>query len=609
MLDSQYTHSKVHLAGTDIRRRRSLGPCFQCAFMGTITEFGDNELCVETALGTLRLSINRWTKVYELGDKADGKDPPNKTGSGVIRQDCIHQLVMGRLISYREKILNQAERSLCTELCLQGHQHGNASFLSPGFWIRELKRTADWWLERAIDTNKGGYFTDITQDGYPSYGVDNTDKWPYVVSRTLYAFSTAFSLTGERRFLEASIIGNRFLMREGMFEQSGHTLFHTRLDHRGQRHPDDPEFVNIFTQIYTLTGLITYYDVSRCPQTQLLIDANLRALSELYNDSKFGGYFDAISRSDLKPVPGITDSKSFNSIVDPLSATLFFLQNVNFHSKHFNCRLVIRELCGQILRYMVDPEHNFIREIFNRSWQCQAPKWRNPYNTDFYAGNIGGNLKVVWVLLRALEDLTPELESVAHTQVNRIYNNLLQCGAWDALRGGWFEVMSRESPAGLPADHMWDSNKVWWQQEEGVMASFLLHIVDREESHLEMARDCLRFWLTYFMDWSNGGVFDTVSIDGWPINGLPLNRQKGSWLKGGYHETELARFVHIYLKVLQDEPVTLYYAYDHTKEPVKYRTVPARIPGLTWHVIEEKVLGKDLLKVEYGHRWQTEVGS
>lgn len=588
-------------------RNLSPGCCLSTAFMGTILEAGNGWIRVETASGAFRLSMNRWAKIYRLDNAGRYEQPWTHANSQTVAQACVGQLAMGRIITYPGYTSDQSEKSVCAELYLQGLQGSDLFFLSPDFWLCELRRTADWWLKCVIDTAQGGYFTDVTQDGFPSHGPDHTDKWPYVVSRTLYAFSTAFALTGRRQFLEAARIGAEFLTEKAVFNQAGYTLFNTRLNCSGQRHPDDPDLINIFTQIYTLTGLIAYYDISRCRQTRLLVEANLRTLMEIYHDDKYGGYFDAVSRSNLTPTLGVTDSKSFNSIVDPLSATLYFLKNAKFCTDYFNIAEAIRELCASILEHMVVPKHNFIREIFNRSWQCQAPNWRNPYNTDFDAGNIGGNLKVVWVLLRAIEDLPPELESAAHTQADRIYNNLLHCGAWDTLRGGWFEVMFRESPAGLPADHMWDTNKVWWQQEEGVMASLLLHLVDREQSHLEMARDCLRFWLTYFVDRPNGGVFDTVSIDGWPINGLPLNRQKGSWLKGGYHETELARFVHIYLKVLQDEPVTLYYAYDPTKDPAKYRTVPARIPGLTWHVIKEKVLGKDLLKVEYGHRWQTEV--
>ena len=124
---------------------------------------------------------------------------------------------------------------------------------------------------------------------------------------------------------------------------------------------------------------------------------------------------------------------------------------------------------------MIDPEHNFIREIFNRSWQCQRP---------------------CWVLLRAIQDLPPAVAQAARAQADRVYSNMLDCGAWDAFRGGWFEIMRRESPAGSFAEHMGHTNKVWWQQEEGIVASLLLYLVRRDKRHLEMARDALRFWLT-----------------------------------------------------------------------------------------------------------------
>jgi len=288
----------------------SLGHCFSSAFMGTIADVADQWLRVETALGQLRISTNRWTKTYCLDDTGSNGQPLIQATSQTTGKSCIGQLCMGRFIAYPEGTFKHMENHVCTELCLQGYQHGDLLFLTSGFWIRELTRIADWWLKHAVDTNQGGYFTDVSQDGFPSHGPGNTDKWSYVVSRTLYAFSTAFALTGERRFLEAARIGVHFLSEKAAFEQAGYTLFNTRLSCDGQRHPDDPELVNIFTQIYSLTGLIAYYDISRCQQTRMLIEANIKAMSDLYHDCEHGGYFDAISRSNLKPAPGITDSKA-----------------------------------------------------------------------------------------------------------------------------------------------------------------------------------------------------------------------------------------------------------------------------------------------------------
>jgi mannose/cellobiose epimerase-like protein (N-acyl-D-glucosamine 2-epimerase family) len=581
--------------------------CFPSAFMGTISKVGDRWLLVQTALGLFKLWTNRWTMVFDLAEVNNGNSLRERIDWRTHMRDFVGQFVMGRLIAYPKGASEKIRESICTELYLQGPENGDLPYLSPDFWIHQLVYVADWWLKHAVDVSQGGYYTDLTQDGFPIRGPNETDKWGYVVSRTLYAFSTAFALTGDRRFLDAARNGTQFLSHQGIFEGDGFAFFHTRLDSLGQRHPDDPELVNIFTQIYSLTGLIAYYDISRCLRVQTIIEANLRMLTELYHDNEYGGYYDALSRSNFRPVPGITDSKSFNSIVDPLSATLYFLNNAKFQGSHFGIDGTIRELCDLILRHMVDPEHNFIREIFCRSWEVQEPKWRNPYNTDFDAGNVGGNLKVIWVLLRAMDELPQNLRAIVDIETHRIYNNLLSCGAWDTLRGGWFEVMRRESAAGSFAEHMWHTNKVWWQQEEGIVASLLLHLAYREKKHLNIARDGIRYWLTYFVDRENGGVFDTVSTDGWPLNGLPLNRQKGSWLKGGYHEAELARFVHIYLSILQDQPVTMFYAYDPSRSLADYRSIPARIPRLEWYVLNEEIVDEDLLKVEYGYRWLPKV--
>ncbi len=94
-------------------------------------------------------------------------------------------------------------------------------------------------------------------------------------------------------------------------------------------------------------------------------------------------------------------------------------------------------------------------------------------------------------------------------------------------------------------------------------------------------------------------MLDTVSADGFPVNG-----QKGHWLKGAYHETELARFCHVYLSVLEERPVMLYYRYDGRVDPYEYHSVPARAPGLQWDVVDSSIIIGSTLAVRYQPRWE-----
>ena len=512
--------------------------------------------------------------------------------------DLVGRRVMGRMVMYPSASSGRPAEPLCLELYRHGEAGTDQPYAEAGYWLDVVTSLADWWREHALDDRCGGYYTNIAQDGRPVAGPEGHDKWGYVVSRTLYSQCAAFALSGRREFLEAAQSGVEFLCRHAAFERNGHLLFHTRLDRRGVPHPRRPALVNIFTQIYTLTGLAAYYEVTRCPRVARVIDANLRSLVVLFHDDEHGGFFDAIREDNLLVEPGFTDSKSFNSIVDPLSAVLYFLVGAGFPARHAALVPTIRELCALIIRHFVDEEHCFIREMFRRDWRYDVPTWRNPYNTPFVAGNVGGNMKTIWVLLRAWDVLDAAVRAAAERAITHIHRSVVASGAWDALRGGWFDVLERQTPPGQSARHLWHTNKVWWQQEEGILAALLSHLLWRCPEHWELALRGMEFYLTCFVDWTRGGVHDTVSMDG-----LPVNPQKGCWLKGGYHETELARFAHVYLSVLQDRPVTLHYHVGSHTARDQYRSVPGRIPGATWQVVDERLTRDDVLRVTYRHQW------
>jgi mannose/cellobiose epimerase-like protein (N-acyl-D-glucosamine 2-epimerase family) len=512
----------------------------------------------------------------------------------------VNQRILGRVDTDRGVGTVDSQCWACTELILDRTHQSDPCFLNPDFWLGAVSRIGHWWRKHSVDPEFGGYFTNLTENGSPPAGPDGLNKWGYVVSRTLYGLSTAFALTGDRSFLEPASSGVAFLLGPGSFRKSGFSFFQTRMDRTGRRHPSDARDINVFGQIYALTGLIAYYDTTRDTAVAGRVDESLRTLSSLYHDDEFGGFFNALSHADLEPVPGLTDGKSFNSVVDPLSATLYALSNTGLRTSQIDCSRAIRELCSLVLEYFIDPRHAFIREVFSRDWRHQLPSWRNPYSTAFGATDIGANMKTIWVLLRGLEDLPEGLRGIARCQVRDLHAGIAASGAWDAFRGGWFSEMIQACPRGATGEYFGGTDKVWWRQEEGILACLLSHLTFDEKALLDMACDGIRFWLSFFVDPDHGGIYDTVSADG-----IPVRRGKGRWLKGAYHETELARFLYLYLSVLRERPVVLYSHFGGEREPAEYRTTPARIPGLRWHVTSQEVVAEEVLCTRYGYSWKT----
>jgi mannose/cellobiose epimerase-like protein (N-acyl-D-glucosamine 2-epimerase family) len=573
------------------------GTCLTTGFNGRIASATNDTLVVESAVGPMTMVINASTRFAELDDPPGSAARVRVTEPGWGPQDLIGHQVMGRLVSYPGS--EGKCTLLCTELSYHAQRGGRPCYLVPDFWRELLTRLGDWWREKAVDPQEGGYFTNLTQQGLVPPESTGQDKWGYVVARTLYALCSAFTLSGEMRFLEAASMGAAFLRERVAYLHDGHLLFRTRLHRAGEPYSEHPPLINIFSQIYTLTGLVAYYEATRCPLTASTIDGSLRSLALLFRDTKHGGFYDAINCHSLAVEHDVTDSKSFNSIVDPLSAVLYFLSNVGFPTTHLACNETIRELCSLVLTHFVDRTSPFIREVFRRDWRYEPPNWANPYNTAFIAGNVGGNMKTVWVLLRAWKDLDGPTRDRAREAIDHIHRNIVSSGAWDEFRGGWFDVMRRDTPLAVQAQHLWHSNKVWWQQEEGILACLLSFLIWRRPEHLNVATDGVRFFLAHFIDRTYGGVFDTVSMDG-----LPVVSSKGSWLKGGYHETELARYLYIYLSALQGSPVTFHYRVNGRAEVEMYCSVPARIHGLKWVVLDAQIVHDDVLRVRYAPRWE-----
>lgn len=488
----------------------------------------------------------------------------------------------------------------CTAIILQDEKPDECFFLHPSFWVDEAKTLADWWRSYAVDLEFCGYFTNIARNGGILSGPDGEDKWGYTVSRTLYGLCTAFALTGDVSFLQCARHGFEFLVHKAAFRHKGLLFFHSQMDRQGRSKSADENRVNIFTHIYALTGIVAYYDVTGSPVAHEMIKEGLRTLHRVFHDPVEAGFYDAISLPHLSPLPGETDSKSFNSIVDSLAAIYFHIQNAGFVTPGVDIGAWTRNLLLLILRHFVQRDGLYIQEVFRRDWSTGPPSWRNPYNTPQGAANVGSNLKTVWVLLRGLHSLPKKQQGGALEEAIGILEKMQHCGGWDAARLGWFDLLDKSSAQDLRARHWSHRNKVWWTQEEGILASLLMGVVTGESSYHEYARAGMQFWLTCFRDFEHGGVFDTVTDQG-----VPLNDFKGSWLKAGYHEIELCRFAHVYLKMLRNEPIVLHYADNSKDSHGKPLGVPAQVPGFVWHVRGQKRLCTGVIQVEFGYKRET----
>jgi mannose/cellobiose epimerase-like protein (N-acyl-D-glucosamine 2-epimerase family) len=574
----------------------------EIVLLGEFERIQQDLLVLTTIQGPVEVHSNVDTVVHRL-EKPFCPVQAGQEGFGEIGTlDSWDNRALVRGIPCRQDGPECRKRVICGDLFLVSRRKSAPLFASPDFWVEYAATLTRWWIDHAIDSTHGGYYTNIPESGEVRDGPRETDKWDYIISRTIYGLSTAFALTGNPDYLNAARHGIDFLLRSGSCETSGALFFKNRMTREGDRHPDNPGQMNIFGQIYTLTGLAAYYDVACSPEVGRRIEQGLDNMVRVYRDSRWGGFYNAVAGENLRPLKDLTDGKSFNSIVDPLSAILYHLSNIGFQSQSMDIEGTIRELNELILDNFIDPGHSFIREVFTRDWQHEPPRWQNPYSSLFGTTDIGANLKTVWVLLRGLDFHGPAKREQARDAALALQANVAASGAWDAWGGGWLSVMNQRCARGKQGEIVGPRERVWWRQEEGIVADLLAFLLFRDPASLERALDGIRFYVTFLLDVRHGGVYHAVGPDGRPTDG-----SKGSWLKGAYHEIELARFLYVYLSVLLGRPVVLYSMPEDRPPAYEPARIPARIPGLIWRIAGRSTVSEHVVRTEYEYRWETDM--
>jgi hypothetical protein len=122
--------------------------------------------------------------------------------------------------------------------------------------------------------------------------------------------------------------------------------------------------------------------------------------------------------------------------------------------------------------------------------------------------------------------------------------------ALDKIRGGIFDLVERQPHGGMPTQFAWLPAKVFWQQEQGILAYLILHgATANDQKYLQLARESMAFWNLFFLDRERQGYFARTTENGLPVIEGPYG-QKGAHDQG-YHAFELAYLAHVYTRYVR----------------------------------------------------------
>lgn len=441
---------------------------------------------------------------------------------------------------------------------IRGQEH---IFEAPRWWVNQARFIGDFYLRGQFpDGNYDwrNYRTKLSLSGThtPDYIAPDFRQETDTISRLVYGLATAYLLTGEDRFLEAAESGTEYL-REHMRatnEAEGIVYWYHGIDVSGNSQRkiftsefgDDYDAIPMYEQIYALAGPTQTFRITGDPRILDDIEKTIVLFDRFYRDTEKGGFFSHIDPVNLD---GRSDSlrsnrarKNWNSVGDHAPA---YLINAVIATGRQDLADFLVETGNTILERFPDDEHSpFVQERFHEDWSADR-KWG--WQQD--SAVVGHNLKIAWNLMR-IHHLRPN-EGYVHL-ANKIADTMPAVGS-DQQRGGWYDVVERK----LEGDQqwhrfIWHDRKAWWQQEQGILAYYILAGSLGSHEHARLARESAAFYNAHFLDHDEGGVYFNVLASGVPYL-VGTERLKGSHSMSGYHSMELCYLAAVYTNLLVNE--------------------------------------------------------
>ncbi|MCA1992334.1 MAG: AGE family epimerase/isomerase [Coleofasciculus sp. S288] len=452
------------------------------------------------------------------------------------------------------------------QIVFVGRKAEDYIFEKQNWWIDQVHSLANFYLKAQFGDDEidyRNYRTTLSLSGVRS--TVNFRHATDTISRLVYGFATAYMMTGEEKFLEAAEKGTEYLREHMRFVDldEGIVYWYHGIDVEGEREHkifasefgDDYDAIPAYEQIYALAGPIQTYRITGDPRIMSDTELTIKLFNDFFLDkSEHGGYFSHLDPVTLDPksesLGRNKGTKNWNSVGDHAPAYLINLWLATGKQEYAD---MLEYTFDTIAKRFPDYEHSpFVQERFFEDWSHDTT-WGWQQNRAV----VGHNLKIAWNLMR-MNSLKSKDEYVQ--LATKIADLMPKVGS-DQQRGGWYDVVERILQPGQSVHrYVWHDRKAWWQQEQSILAYFILAGVLNNQDYHRLAREAAAFYNAWFLDTEDGGVYFNVLANGLPYLAGGNERGKGSHSMSGYHSTELCYLSAIYSNLLINKhPMDFYF--------------------------------------------------
>ncbi|MBV7328142.1 AGE family epimerase/isomerase [Chloroflexi bacterium TSY] len=368
----------------------------------------------------------------------------------------------------------------------------------------------EFWLKHGIDSQYGGYWTDLARDGN-RYG--QGEKWLIVQTRTIYSMCLAFQFFGEEIFLEQAAQGVNFFRRHFRDEQNGGWYYCISRDGTQVLDASKQPYGLAFAAYSLAEFARLAKDVAQRPlrERDVLRDAieTNELVMEKCWDKQYGGLPNKFT-PDWQLLDPIKRVDTHMHTMEGVSA-LYHATRESSYLDRLN--LLANTILGRIgVDGCYDTDHGCTKEMFH-------PDWSEALDRTDGLCNFGHVTEAGWFIAK----LAAYTGNERQAQLARgLIDWAIQHG-FDQTSGGLFDY-------GQPRGKVVRHQKVWWNQAELLGALAFLLRTTGEQSDLTLLEMHINFIDQYQLDQQHGEWYPTLNADG-TVNA----DHKGSRWKSPYH--------------------------------------------------------------------------
>lgn len=372
---------------------------------------------------------------------------------------------------------------------------------------KELDAILSYWINNTHDSINGGFAGRIDENNIPDL---QAPKGAVLNSRILWAFASAYKITGNSKHLHLARITFDYILRRFVDKENGGVYWTVTATGK----PLDTK-KQIYAQAFAIYACCAYYEISNNEAAKELAMELYRCIERYSYDPVATGYLEAFTK-DWQPIEDLRLSEKDANEQKTMNTHLHVLEAYTSLYKIWpdaTLKEQIKGLLYNFTEHIIDQSNHHLILFFDEQWNMRS-------ETISY----GHDIEAAWLLQEAAE-VTGDEQLIQSIKILAIKIADAAAEGLDSDGGLWYEYE--------PAHQNLVKEKHSWVQAEAMVGFFNAWQLTNDEAYLEKSLHTWQYTQQYIKDRQYGEWYWGRNEQG---EVMPQQDKVGLW-KCPYHNS------------------------------------------------------------------------